>query len=237
MQLDVVDATGANLDPIEVDDAVFGIEPNEPVVHQALLAQLASRRAGSASTKSRGEVAGSTKKLRRQKGLGAARVGSDNSPVRRGGGVVFGPKPRSFAQQLPKRMRRLAIRSVLSARAQDGRLRVVSGIDIAEPSTKAMTRLLAALGMPASTLIVTGEADRNVLRSARNIAGADVLPADTINVADMLAHRSLLFTVDAVRRAEVLWGGERAASRRAPVGAPVAGAAASDEGAGEGGEE
>ena len=218
MQLAVRDATGADLDPIEVDDAVFGIEPNEAVVHQTLVAQLAARRGGNASTKSRGEVRGSKAKLRRQKGLGMARVGSNRSPIRRGGGVAFGPKPRSYEQRLPKRMRRLAIRSVLSSRAAEGRLHVVDGLGLGEPSTKDALGLLSTLGVERSALVVTGEADRAALLSTRNIPGVRAMPADVLNVADMLAHRSLVLTVDAVRRAEALWGGERAAGR-APAAA------------------
>ena len=213
MQLAVRDAAGADLDPIEVDDAVFGIEPNEAVVHQTLVAQLAARRGGNASTKSRGEVRGSKAKLRRQKGLGMARVGSNRSPIRRGGGVAFGPRPRSYTQKLPKRMRRLAIRSVLSSRAAEGRLHVVDDLGVGEPSTKAAVGLLANLGIERSALLVTGEPDRAALLSTRNIPGVRAMPADVLNVADMLAHRSLVLTVDAVRRAEALWGGERAGGR------------------------
>lgn len=213
MKLQVLDAAGQSVDEIDADDAVFGIEPNEPVVHQTLLAQLAARRSGSANTKSRGEVRGSTRKLRRQKGLGMARVGSANSPIRRGGGVAFGPKQRSYVQKLPKRMRRLAIRSVLSARAADGRLKVINDLGLEQPSTSGMKAVLDAAESGRSVLIVTGESDTNVLRSARNIPGADVLPADTLNVADMLGHGSLLLTVDAVRRIEALWGGDRATGR------------------------
>lgn len=213
MQLAVRDAQGADLDPIEVDDAVFGIEPNEGVVHQTLVAQLAARRGGHASTKSRGEVRGSRAKLRRQKGLGMARVGAASSPIRRGGGVAFGPKPRSYVQRLPKRMRRLAIRSVLSSRVAEGRLHVVDGLGIEEPSTKAATALLSNLGVERSALVVTGAPDRAALLSTRNIPGVRTVPADVLNVADMLAHRTLVLTVDAVRRAEELWGGDRADRR------------------------
>ena len=214
MKLDVVDSAGAAVDPIEVDDAVFGIEPNEMVVHQTLLAQLAARRAGSASAKTRSQVRGSTRKVRRQKGLGMARQGSNRSPLRRGGGVVFGPQPRSYVQRLPKRMRRLAIRSVLAARTREERLRVVSDLGLEQASTKAVVALLRQLGVERSALIVTGAPDRTAYVSARNVPGAQVLPADTLNVADMLAHQSLVLTVDAVRRIEALWGGERAAGRR-----------------------
>jgi len=213
MKLQVIDAAGQSVEAIDADDAVFGIEPNEPVVHQTLLAQLAARRSGSANTKSRGEVRGSTRKLRRQKGLGMARVGSANSPIRRGGGVAFGPKQRSYVQKLPKRMRRLAIRSVLSSRASDGRLKVISDFGLDQPSTSNMAAALQAAESGRSVLIVTAESDANVRQSARNLPGIDVLPADTLNVADMLGHGSLLVTVDAVRRIEALWGGERASGR------------------------
>ena len=224
MKLDVTDPGGKRQRAIEVDDAVFGLEPNVAVVHQTLLAQLAARRAGTASTKSRSEVAGSTRKISRQKGLGAARQGSRRAPHRRGGGVVFGPKPRSFQQRLPKRMRRLAIRSVLSSRVREERLRVVTALrdagEDAQPSTKSVVRLLEALGVERSALIVTGTPDRSAYLSARNVAGTDVLPADTISVADLLAHHTLVLTVDAVRRCEELWGGERAGGRLQPGHAP-----------------
>ena len=213
MQLQVVDLAGQSTQQIDVEDAVFGIEPNQAVVHQTLVAQLAARRAGTHSTKTRGQVEGSTAKIRRQKGLGMARQGSIRSPLHRGGGVVFGPHPRDYTQRLPKRMRRLAIRSVLSSRAAEQRLTVVDGLGLATPSTKAMVAMLAATGAGQSALIVTGGTDRMAFMSARNVDGARVVPADTLNVADMLAHKSLVLTVDAVRRIEALWGGERAAKR------------------------
>jgi len=220
MKLQVLDTQGNEVEQIDVDETVFGIEPNEPVVHQTLLAQLAARRSGSANTKSRGEVRGSTRKLRRQKGLGMARVGSNRAPTRRGGGVAFGPKQRSYVQRLPKRMRRLAIRSVLSSRVTDGRLKVVQGLGIEEPSTKEMKALLAAIEVGRSSLVVTGAADQIAQRSARNLPGTRVMPADTLNVADMLSHGTLLLTVDAVRRVEALWGGDRVSGR--PTGAAPA---------------
>ena len=125
MKLKVVDVKGADIESIEVEDSVFGITPNEPVVHQVLVAQLAARRSGSANTKTRGEVRGSTRKLRRQKGLGMARVGSNRTPVRRGGGVAFGPKPRNYTQRLPRKMKHLAICSVLSDRIVKEKITVV----------------------------------------------------------------------------------------------------------------
>ena len=222
MQLPVRDAQGEALEAIEVDDAVFGIEPNEAVVHQTLVAQLAARRGGHASTKSRSQVRGSTAKLRRQKGLGMARVGSSRSPLRRGGGVAFGPKQRSYVQRLPKRMRRLAIRSVLSSRVAEERLHVVSDLGIDEPSTRAAVELIALLGLERSVLVVTGAPHRAAVLSARNVPGTRAVPADVLNVADMLAHHTLLLTVDAVRRIEALWGGERASGRPHAAPEPVA---------------
>ena len=220
MKLDVVDAAGKKLDPIDVDDAVFGIEPNEAVVHQTLVAQLAARRSGTATTKTRGEVRGSTRKIRRQKGLGMARMGSNRSPIRRGGGVAFGPSQRSYVKKLPKRMRRLAIRSVLASRAAEERLIVVDSLGMEQPSTKVAKAMLDALEVERSALIVTGDADRVAMLSVRNGPGVDMTPADTLNVADMLSHQSLILTVDAVRRIEALWGGERASGRGGPL--PVA---------------
>ena len=217
MKLQVLDAAGQAAETIDVDDTVFGLAPNEAVVHQTLLAQLAARRAGLANTRSRGEVAGSTKKTRRQKGLGMSRQGGLRSPTHRGGGVVFGPTTRDYTQKLPKRMRRLAIRSVLSSRAAEQRLLVVDQLGVSEPSTKAVVGLLKNLGVERSALIVTGAPDRTAHLSARNVDGARVLPADTLNVADLLSHHTVLLTVDAVRRIEALWGGERAAKRLAAV--------------------
>jgi large subunit ribosomal protein L4 len=213
MKLKVHDAAGKEVESIDVDDAVFGIEPNGPVVHQALVASLANKRVGTARTKTRGEVRGSTAKIRRQKGTGASRQGSKRAPHHRHGGIVFGPRPRSYAQALPKRMRRLAIRSVLSAKAADGSLRVVSDLGLSAPSTKQMSSIIDALGFERSVLIVTGVADANVKASARNLPLVHQLPASYINVADLMASRGLLMTVDAVRGAEALWGGERATKR------------------------
>lgn len=229
MKLQVIDFAGQPTQEIEVDESVFGIEPNEAVVHQTLLAQLAARRAGTHNTKTRGEVRGSTRKIRRQKGLGAARQGTIRAPHHRGGGIVFGPKSRDYTQKLPKRMRRLAIRSVLSSRAAEGRLKVVENPSLETPSTKAVLGLLNGSGAGSSSLIVTGGADRVVLKSARNIDGASCITADTISVADVLAHKTLVMTVDAVRRAEALWGGERAAGKPRPAFAAASGTSAEGE--------
>lgn len=216
MKLPVRDAQGGKLKTIEVDDYVFGIKPNTAVIHQAFLAQMANRRAGSASTKTRGEVRGSTAKTRVQKGSGRARQGSARAPHHVGGGVVFGPKPRSYRQAMPKRMKRLAIRSVLSGKVADGQLAVVDELSLEWPRTKEITGLLENLGIERSALIVTGDPDRTVYASARNLAGIKALPAAYLNVVDLLTHRDLVMTVAAVRRCEELWGSARGVRRRRP---------------------
>ena len=213
MKLTVHNAAGKEVETIEVDDAVFGIEPHVPVVHQAFLASRANKRVGTASTKTRGEVAGSTVKIRRQKGTGASRQGSKRAPHHRHGGIAFGPRPRSYDKAIPKRMRRLAIRSVLSAKAADGSLRVIDDLGIAGPSTKAMAGVIQALGFERSVLVVTASADQNVKASAKNLPSVNLLPASYLNVQDLLSAHGLLMTVDAVRGAEALWGGERATKR------------------------
>jgi large subunit ribosomal protein L4 len=216
MQLNVLDRTGTKVKSIEADDAVFGLKPNKAVVHQAMVAQRANLRHGTHSTKTRGEVSGSTRKLYRQKGTGRARAGSVRSPTRRGGGITFGPKPRSYAQDLPKRMRRLAIRSVLSAKAAGGDLRVLDALAFDKPSTKELTATVAALGFERKTLVVTADADSAIKLSAQNASNVKWLPASYLNVLDMLSFRGLLLTEDAVRVVESLWGGERAGKRRMP---------------------
>jgi len=200
--------SGEIVGEIQLNDSVFGLTPNEAVVHQALVRQLANARQGNASTKTRGEVSGSTAKLFRQKGTGRARQGSIRSPLRRGGGVIFGPRPRSYWQAMPKKMRRLALKSVLSAKAAEGNLLVVDGFGLEKPKTKDMERILAALGVESSALIVTPEKDDNVIRSAGNIEGVKTLPAHVLNVADLLSHKDLVMTVEAVRKVEQIWAQE-----------------------------
>jgi large subunit ribosomal protein L4 len=214
VELAVRNVEGETVKKLKVDDQVFGLKPHRAVIHQTMLAQLANRRAGSAHTKTRSEVKGSTAKLRRQKGSGRARMGSMSSPHLRGGAVAFGPRHRSFAQRLPNRMRRLALRSLLSAKAAEGSISVLDGLKVETPRTKEILSVLRNLGLERSTLIVTAEPDRTVLVSSRNLPATKVLPAAYLNVLDLLACRNLLMTVDAVRKVEELWGGERAGSAR-----------------------
>lgn len=208
MKLTVVDATGKELRKLDAADEVFGIEPNRSVLHQAYVAQMANRRAGNANTKSRGEVRGSTKKVRRQKGLGASRQGGVRASHRVGGGVAFGPKAHSFAKDLPRQMRRLALRSALSSHAGADSLVVVEGLVPSEPKTKAVQATLDALGVQRTTLVVTGAHEPNLMFAARNISNVKALPAANLNVVDLVNAHKVLVTEDGVRAIEGLWGGE-----------------------------
>ncbi len=206
MQLPVRNNEGQVINQIEVDDTVFGVAPNETVVHQALVRQLANSRLGTHQTRTRSEVSGSTRKLFRQKHTGMARAGSRRSPLRHGGGIVFGPHPRSYRLSMPKKMRRLALRSTLSAKVSDGEFLVVDSFGLEQPSTKQVVQILTKLDVGASVLLVTAEPDMNVVKSARNMDGVATLPASMLNVVDVLSHKALVMTVDAVRRIEALWG-------------------------------
>ena len=215
MKLPVLDATGKELRKLDVDDSVFGIEPNGSVLHQAYVTHRNNQRSGSANTKTRGEVRGSSAKIRRQKYTGRARQGSNRSPTRVGGGVIFGPHQRSYSQALPKKMKRLAIRSALSGKVADGQLKIIDQMDFETPKTKELLATLQAVGIERSALIVTGQPNRAVLISARNLERTKVLPANYLNVADMLNHFGVLMTEDAVRVAEGLWAIKTAPKKKA----------------------
>lgn len=206
MQVPVYSLTGEVVEHVEISDQVFAVPFNEGVVHQAMVRQQANARQGTASTKTRSEVSGSSAKLFRQKGTGLARAGSRRSPLRRGGGITFGPQPRSYRQAMPKKMRQLAIRCVLSAKAGDGELKVLKELKLKEPKTKQMVQILTALGVDSSALIVTSEPEDSVVKSARNLKGIKTMPANLINVLDILSYKILLMTVTAVRKVEQLWG-------------------------------
>ncbi len=206
MQVSVYNLSGEVVDQIEVSERVFGVPLNEPVVHQAMVRQQANARQGTASTKTRGEVSGSTRKLFRQKGTGNARGGSITSPLRRGGGITFGPKPRSYRQAMPKKMRQLALRCVLSGKVRDEEIIVLEQLELEQPKTKEMVKILAALGVDSSALIVTSEPEEKVVKSTRNLLKIKTIPASLLNVVDILTHKKLLMTVASVRDAEKLWG-------------------------------
>ena len=206
MQVPVYNISGKVVKQIEVSDLLFAVPFNEGVVHQVLVALRANARQGTASTKTRGNVHGSTRKLYRQKGTGYARAGSKKSPLRRGGGITFGPHPRNYRQEIPRKMRRLAMKCVLSAKAGDGELKILDKFKFNEPKTKKMAEALAALGVASSALIVTPEAEENVVKSARNLPEIKTTPAKVLNILDILSHNTLLMTEAAVRVAEKLWG-------------------------------
>ncbi len=206
MQVPVYNLSGEVVRHIEVSDDVFAVPFNQAVVHQVMVRQRANARQGTASTKTRGEVAGKSGKLFRQKGTGQARAGRLRSPLRRGGGVTFGPKPRDYRQQVPKKMRRLAIRCLLSAKAASDELRVLDVLTLGEAKTREMVRILEALGMASSALIATDQPEENLIKSARNLKGVKTTPANLINVLDLLSYRILVMTEAAVRQVEGLWG-------------------------------
>jgi len=206
VKVPVYSLAGEVVKHIKISDEVFAVPFNQAVVHQAMVRQRANARQGTASTKTRSEVSGTGKKLFRQKGTGYARGGSRRSPLRRGGGIAFGPKPRSYRQDMPKKMRRLALRCVLSAKAGDGELMVLEQLKLDEPGTKEMARILAALGVDSSALIATSEPEENVVKSARNLPGIKTIPASLLNVIDILSYKMLLMTEAAVRKVEQLWG-------------------------------
>lgn len=206
MKVPVYSSNGEVVEQIELSEAVFAIPFNEVVVHQAMVRQLANGRQGTASTKGRGEVNGSTRKLYAQKHTGRARRGDIKSPLLRGGGVVFGPKPRSYRQSMPKKMRRLALKCLLSAKIREGNMKLVQELDFKEPKTKGMIKVLSSLGIDSSALIVTAQSAPNVTKSAANLTEVKVVPSALINVLDLLSYEMLVATVPAVRNIEEIWG-------------------------------
>jgi large subunit ribosomal protein L4 len=206
MKIPVYSLSGEVVEEAELDQAVFDLPFNEAVVHQAMVRQLANRRQGTASAKTRSEVSGSTKKLYAQKHTGRARRGSVKSPLLRGGGVTFGPKPRAYSQSMPKKMRQLALKCVLSAKARDGNIRLIEELDFEAPKTRDVMNVLSSLGVDSSVLILTAQVTPNVVRSAGNLPDVKVLPSGLVNVLDLLSYEMLVTTVPAVRNIEHIWG-------------------------------
>jgi large subunit ribosomal protein L4 len=198
MQLSVVDLRGNVLRNIDLDDRVFGIQPNAAVVHQAVVTQQANARQGTHDTRTRGETAGGGKKPYRQKGTGYARQGSRRAPHYRGGGIIFGPHPRSYAKALPRKMRRLALRSVLSARAAEDALTIVDSFMLEAPKTRTLLETLGALGASSGALIVLGERSDGVLRAARNLDRVHVVTPNGLNLLDVLRLPRVILAESAV---------------------------------------
>lgn len=199
MQRNVVDLRGQVLRNIDLDDRVFGIEPNAAVVHQAVITQEANARQGTHDTRTRGEVAGGGKKPYRQKGTGYARQGSRRAPHYKGGGIVFGPHPRSYEKALPKKMRRLAMRSVLSSRAAEEALTIVDTFTLETPKTKTLLDVLSTLGSTSGVVIVVAERSDGVWRAARNLDDVHVVTPNGLNLLDVLRSPRLILSESAVQ--------------------------------------
>ncbi|MED4207061.1 50S ribosomal protein L4 [Neobacillus mesonae] len=193
---------GSQVGDIELNESVFGIEPNQHVLFEAIVMQRASLRQGTHKVKNRSEVAGGGRKPWRQKGTGRARQGSIRSPQWRGGGTVFGPQPRSYSYKLPKKVRRLAIKSALSSKVVEENILVLESLAFEAPKTKDFKAVLNGLSVEKKALIVTADLDENVALSARNIPGVTVVTADGINVLDVVNHEKLIMTKAAVEKVE-----------------------------------
>ena len=203
---------GEDAGEIEVLDAVFGATPNAALIHQVIVGSLANRRQGTVKTKTRAEVSGGGAKPRPQKHTGRARAGSIRSPIWRGGGVAFGPSPRNYRRNTPKRMRRGALIGALSGKTAEGGLVVIESFDPPRPKTKDVVAALAALGAGPSVLLVADGASSEALRAARNIPRLDTAPSHTLNALDLINHRTVVMTVEAVRGVESVWGGNAKAA-------------------------
>lgn len=204
MDLEVFNVKGEKAGTITVSDYIFGAPVNEAVVHQALVMQLANRRQGTADTQTRADVSHSSRKLYQQKHTGRARRGSATSPILKGGAVAFGPHPRSYRQNMPKKMRRLALRSVLSGKVRDGQVKVLDRLEIEEPKTRLMNELLHALNVDTAIIGVAVNNDFITL-ACSNIPGIKTTMVSMLNVADLLAYKMLVLDVAAVRRIEKIW--------------------------------
>jgi len=193
-------AEGVQVGDVDLREDIFGVPVNEHVLHQAVVRHLANQRSGTAATKGRGEVQGTGRKPWRQKGTGRARAGSIRSPLWRGGGITFGPQPRSYKQALPRKMRRLALKSALSDRAEEGAVVVIEDFQLEVPKTKEAVKLLQSLDAAGNTLIITGEEDLQLKRAMRNIPGVCLTLVDQMNTYDVLAADKVIITQEALTR-------------------------------------
>ncbi len=204
-KVDVYDIAGKKVDTVELKDEIFGIEPNEAVVHSVLVNYLANQRQGTQSTKTRAEVRGGGRKPWRQKGTGRARQGSIRAPQWIKGGIALGPKPRSYKYTVNKKEKRLAIKSVLSSKVLEKELTVVNEIKLKEIKTKEMQKALNNLKVEGKTLILLPEKNETVQKSARNIEGVKTTLVNTINVYDLLKYKNLVITLDTVKKLEEVY--------------------------------
>ena len=204
-KIDVYDMKGKKVSDVELAENVFGIEPNEAIVHSVLVNYLANQRQGTQSTKTRAEVSGGGRKPWRQKGPGRARQGSIRAPQWVKGGIALGPKPRSYKYTVNKKERRLAIKSLLSSKVLEKELTVVDKLELAEIKTKTMVKALADLKVEGKTLIVLPENNKNVLMSARNIEGVKTITLNNINVFDLLKYNNLVLPLETVKKIEEVY--------------------------------
>ena len=204
-KIDVYDIKGKKVSDVELAESVFGIEPNEAIVHSVLVNYLANQRQGTQSTKTRAEVRGGGRKPWRQKGTGRARQGSIRAPQWVKGGIALGPKPRSYKYTVNKKERRLAIKSLLSSKVLEKELTVVDKLELTEIKTKTMVKALADLKVEGKTLIVLPENNKNVLMSARNIEGVKTIVLNNINVFDLLKYNNLVLPLETVKKLEEVY--------------------------------
>ena len=204
-KVSVVDMTGKNVGDITLNDEIFGIKPNEAAVHAVVTNYLANQRQGTQSAKTRAEVRGGGRKPFRQKGTGRHRQGSSTDPTQVGGGIVFAPKPRDYRYSLNKKLKRLALKSVLSAKVADKELIVVKELKFKEPKTKEMIKVLQNIKADKKALIVMDEKDDNVIKSASNIPGVRTALVTTMNVYELVNHYSLILTEAAAKRIEEVY--------------------------------
>ena len=207
MELTLKNINGENLGSIEVRDDVFNIDMNQALLHQVIVAQLANKRQGTAKVKTRSEVSGGGAKPRPQKHTGRSRQGSIRSPLWRKGGVTFGPSPRDYSQRTPKRVKRQALKIVLSDKARENRITILDKIGIDNPKTKSMLNLLKTLDIEPSTLMVLDGENTDIYRTIKNIPKVKCLPSSALNPLDLLNARSIVATLDSIRNIESLWGG------------------------------
>lgn len=218
MDLEVFNLKGEKTGKITVSDYVFGETVNEAVVHQTLLMQLANRRQGTADTQTRSDVKRSTKKMYAQKHTGRARRGSMTSPLLKGGSVVFGPHPRSYRQEMPKKMRRLALRSVLSGKARDGEIKILDKLEIKEPKTRLMMEILDSAGVESTAIIGVAMGNDYITVASSNLPGIKTTIVSLLNVADLLSYKMLVLDVNAVRRIEELWDRKESVKEKGKAG-------------------
>ena len=204
-KVDVYNMQGKKVSDVELSEAVFGIEPNENIVHSALVNYLANQRQGTQSTKTRAEVSGGGRKPWRQKGTGRARQGSIRAPQWIKGGIALGPKPRSYSYKLNKKEKRLAIKSCLSSKVIENELTVVDKIELKEIKTKEVAKMLNNLKLAGKTLILLPEKNEVIQKSARNIEGVKTLSVNTINAYDLVNYNNLVITLDTVKKLEEVY--------------------------------